>query len=763
MTMKFYVVDPLDPGWPLTPINTDPFLESQSITSAIWIPFPRTIDPHQLDYFLANSCPSFALRSDLIIIGLHPDSVQKVLNNEDILDDIERRVEDASLSIVFHKEGRVILRQVRGPRVEGLESISTIDRICEHDVASILQRPGAELPAHPGLHYIGPNGDHYEAFLRPGFAIQAIEELDRLAFWLAPKLQGRSNILVDHRSMIAVAYHAGHYLSKFFCADTIRVQSLRAYDETRDALSRRLEASFAMPDPETGAVLLSVNSSGRLAHDVLLPAMRDIGFRDPVPMAIARTPSDPEFKVSALTTLSGKFGRYKPSDCPICAKGESTLIPIQDDSYLLNLSAFVQTTAITRAIAKVSREMVERYSGIDAFSVHRTHSDQRHHAYHIDLLPMLRANVFCRRLTETAQPWRNVGIDLIIHPNHNAAMQLALMLAKNLDVKNILCVDERLQSLTCKGKNAVLSARRICLVDDVVISGARVFGYRNTLNRMRREAQAGDVELYCFVGVARTRHERALMGISDMFHHTPSNPRFLSVERIFLPNWNETECPWCAEFGILRKIKDKFRGNQLIRDRLDGRLERLSDPGGITDDLFLSWPSGPDLNPREPTTGWPNDNSDYAEREWELGAKSVFGEVQGADLAVSVAAAVQRLRGKCRNADSTWQESRLDEIFRSPLAKVLEPELYLAGRYYEPVLVATILRAAKRHDIRAPGNDIDLERQIKILVEAKSSRVLYGELALAAKLNQIPRSSFRTIQQAAPEMEELIKAMATLE
>lgn len=763
MTMKFYVVDPLDPGWTLAPTNTDPFLDSESIRSAVWIPFPRTMDPHQLDYFVANSCPSFALRSDIIIIGLHPDSVQEVFNNEDILDDVERRIEDASLSIIYHNKGRVTLEQVRGSRVKGLESKATIDRICEHDVASILRRPGAELPAHPGLHYIGPNGDHYEAFLRPGFATQAIEELDRLAFWLAPKLQGRSNILVDHRSMIAVAYHVGNYLYKFFCADTIRVQSLRAYDETRDALSRRLEASFATPDPETGAVLLSVNSSGRLARDVLLPAMRDIGFENPAPMAIARTPSDPEFEVSALTTLSGKFGRYKPSDCPICIKGGSTLIPIQDDSYLLNLSAFVQTTAITRSTAKVSREVVERYSGMDAFSVHRTHSDQRHHAYHIDLLRMLCGNVFSRRLTETVQPWRNIGIDLIIHPDHNAARQLASMLAKNLEVKNMLCVDERLRGLTCTGKNAVLSACRICLVDDVVISGARVFGYRNTLNRMRRKFQAGDVELYCLVGVARTRHERALMGVSDMFHHTPSNPRFLSVECIFLPNWDETECPWCAEFRILNRLKDKFRENRLFRDRIDDRIEKLSDLGGLTEELFLSWIGRPDLKPIKSITEWPDDNSAYANRQWELGARSVFGEVQGADLAVSIAAAIQRLRGKCRNADLTWRESELDEIFRSPLAKVLEPELYLAGRYYEPVLVAAILRAAKQHDIRAPGNDLDLERQIKILVEAESSMVLYGELALATALDQIPRSSFEAIRQAAPEMEELIKSMAEIE
>ena len=134
--------------------------------------------------------------------------------------------------------------------------------------------------------------------------------------------------------------------------------------------------------------------------------------------------------------------------------------------------------------------------------------------------------------------------------------------------------------------------------------------------------------------------------------------------------------------------------------------------------MASSCPGRTEKGPRqtESMDHWPADDPEYVGRFWELGPRSVFGGVQGADLAVSVAAAIQRLRGERRQTDGTWQESDLDEIFHSPLAKVLDPSLYLAGRYYEPVIVASILRASKRHDIGAPGDDFNLHEQVNILV-----------------------------------------------
>ena len=737
--MRFYVVDLIAPGWPTAPVDTEGFADAPSIASVMWVPFPRSIDPTQLDFFVANS-PPFVLRSDVAIIGLHPGSAKEVLETPQILDDVARRIEGAPLLVVHHEEGTPVITHVRGERVEGLESASTLKRIREQDIAEVVRRPGSELPKHPGIHYEGPNGEHYEAFLRPGFAARSIEELDRLAFWLAPMLLRRNSVVVDHWSMISIAYHIGRYSTDLGYPGAVRVESLRAYDEDRDVLARRLKGAFGTIEPEAGAVLVSVSSSGRLVRDLLLPAMGDVGFHNPVGIALARTPSSPEYEFPSLTILNDDFARQGHAECQACIRGNSTLIPIQHDSYLLNLAAYIQTTAITRAAAQISTEVIERYGGIGAFRVHRTHSDGRHHAYFVDLMPILELKIFRQRLAETVRPWHDTRIDVIVHPDHAAAAQLASMVAEELGATSIIGSNDRLQQLTRGEMDTLLSARRICLVDDVAISGARVFAYRNALNATRRRHGADECELYCLIGVARTRSEKALMGVSDMVHHSLDDPRFLSVECFFLPFWDESECRWCAELRILGNLPREIQDRPLIRDR----LQALRHPAGLVDDLFLPWPA---------------DDPKWADRFWELGPKSVFGEVQGADLAVSVAATIQRLRGRRKQEDGTWLESDLDEVFHSPLAKVLDPQFYLAGRYYEPVLVASILRASKRHDIRAPGDDFNLHQRIKILAAAESSRELHGELILATALNQLPSASYNALPQAHPDMAALVRAI----
>ena len=753
--MRFYVVDPIVPGWPNAPVDTKGFKDAPSVSSVMWVPFPRSIDPTQLDFFVANS-PSFVLRSDVAIIGLHPCSAKKVLETPHILDDVERRIEGAPLLVVHHEEGTPVLRQVRGERVEGLEVASALERIREQDVAAVVRRPGSELPKHPGIHYQGPNGDHYEAFLRPGFAARSIEELDRLAFWLAPMLLGRNSFLVDHWSMISIAYHIGRYSTELGDPGAVRVESLRAYDEDRDVLVRRLKGTFGKIKPTTGAVLVSVNSSGRLVRDVLLPAMVEIGFNNPVGIALARTPSPPEHELPSLTMLNHDFARQKHKECQVCARGNSTLIPIQHDSYLLNLAAYIQKTAITREAAQVSTEVVNRYRGIGAFWVHRTHSDGRHHAYFVDLAPILQLEIFKKRLVEIVRPWQDADIELILHPDNEVASQLASMVADELGVTNVIkCNERQLSRLSCGEMDTLLRARRICLVDDVVISGARVYGYRNALNTIYRRNGIERCELYCLVGLARTRSEKALISVSDVVHHSSANPRFLSVECFFLPNWDETECGWCAELRVLGQLPRDIQDRLLIHNR----LQALRLTAGLVDDLFLPWTGGEEMGQIGSNDAWPADESEYnSSRFWELGPKSVFGDVQSADLAVSVAAAVQRLRGS-RKEGGTWRESNLDEVFHSPVAKVLDPELYLAGRYYEPVLVASILRALKPHDIRAPGDDFYLHERIKLLAAVDSSRELHGELVLAAALNQLTYASHNALLHAHPDMRALVEAI----
>ena len=745
--MRVYVVDLLSSEPLKEPAEVPGLSSAPSINSLTWIPVPRSIDATQLDFFVANTSPS-VLRSDAVVIGLHPDWAARIRATPDVLDDVSQRITGSTLVAEHSSIGDPIVKHVSGERVEGVENSATLDCIRQQDVVNLLRRPGAELPQHPSIHYEGPNRDHYEAFLRPGFGARSVEELDRLAFWLAPMVRGRECFVVDHWSMIPIAYHIGGYLRHFGNRATIKVASLQAYDENPDVLERRMEIAFEPIKRKAGAALVSVNSSGRLVRDRILPMMRKIGFDDPISIALARTPSPPEHRLSALTVLSKEFNRYAPADCPACTRGGSTAIQIQHDSYLLTLAAYTKETAITRKGAERSAQMVERYGGINAFRVHKTHSDGRHHAYFIDLAPMLELCVFQTRLAEAVDPWRGIGIDLILHPGHTVAARLADMVAKELGGIEVLECDEgELAKLPCERTRALLDAHRICVVDDVIISGARVFGYRTAINVIRRDHGRAGCELYCLVGVARPRSEKALLGVSDIVHHTSADPRFRSVECLFLPNWDESECRWCAEQRILELLPPGIRERALVRDR----LQSLRDRTGLVEGLFLPWTGDEQKGRVEPHGSCMSGEKSSARRFWDLGRGSVFGAVQGADLAVSVAAAIQRMRGMRRTADGRWEESELDEVFQSPIAKVLDPLFYLGGRYYEPVIIASILRAARGHDVRSPGDDGELQTRVDVVASAEASTELHGELMLSAALRQLPRTSYQ-ISKAHPDL-----------
>jgi pyrimidine operon attenuation protein/uracil phosphoribosyltransferase len=85
-----------------------------------------------------------------------------------------------------------------------------------------------------------------------------------------------------------------------------------------------------------------------------------------------------------------------------------------------------------------------------------------------------------------------------------------------------------------------MEAGDIVIVDDVVITGRRIEGFRQQLIALRRHAGlSGDVNLGCLIGVARPRDARALQGSADFVHHrTGSHHSFAAVETLFLPNWD---------------------------------------------------------------------------------------------------------------------------------------------------------------------------------------------------------------------------------
>jgi hypothetical protein len=298
-------------------------------------------------------------------------------------------------------------------------------------------------------------------------------------------------------------------------------------------------------------------------------------------------------------------------------------------------------------------------------------------------------------------------------------------------------------------------------VDDVVITGRRIQGYRNQLIELRKRfGVEPEVELGCVVALARARHESALRGTRDVVHDTDSAPTFVAVETLFLPSWDQRDCSWCQELRVLTALADDVKNLPRVRSR----IERLTLMTGLVDGLYFDLHElAPTEPPADAEARWTElyAGTEYEERYWELCKGSVFGDVQGADLATSIAAAVQRLR--MRSVGGVRRESKLDETFRPPISKILDPDLYLLGRFYEPPLIAGLLRAARSFDVRSPGADGDLVDCLREHVSyLRGSARLTLEFLVQSAIGKLPvPPGMATLDRVGSERRLVATALAT--
>ncbi|MEO5663747.1 MAG: phosphoribosyltransferase [Nocardioides sp.] len=717
--------------------------------AVLFVSVPASSRGRGVDNLIANLSAE-ALHCRVAILGVHP--WRREMLDEDAYDDIARRVLGAPIYVLEHDaDGRPHLRHVHGDAIENLDDESLLSHLRQAEVMAVLTAPGAYLPANDRVHYVGPNGQHYGAFLRPGFALTSNHRLDRVAFWLLPWMRGRRNIVVDHWSLLALAHHAAAYAARHFLEDfDVYVESLRGY-ETRESLAPRLRRS--LPRTEGAALfLLSINSTGSLAHDVVIPALEGARQTGAAAVALGEASSDEGRSVDALAVLDETFKREDAEGCGHCSSTKFAL-HIDRDTFLMQMAAYTEFTAVTRADARPSTKVIEAYRDLGAFNLHRDYTEEgqeRHHAFFVDVEPMLATQRFKKRLMAAVATLDDIEPSVIVCPPSDAATALAHMTAELLGVERVIRTSERgLRSVVSDDFAALRDAEQILLVDDVVITGRRIKAFRQELIKLKRDEKvSGAFSLGCLVGVARPRDAHALRGATDHVHHLGVNQTFAAVETLYLPNWDQSRCPWCQELRML----DVPEVADLELDYVASRLDALRATGGLTDPFF----SGPSTHP-ESIAEVPTDpdswetlsrsnkgTAQYGDQYWELNPGSVFGDVQGADLMMSVAAAVQGLRA-AGGADGT-EDSRLDTVFRSPVAKVLHPDLYLFGRFYEPVLLAAILRACNSWDLRTPEFDEQLEVGIRDQLEFLSSgQGLMAEAIVHGAARRLPVQHLREI------------------
>jgi hypothetical protein len=320
---------------------------------------------------------------------------------------------------------------------------------------------------------------------------------------------------------------------------------------------------------------------------------------------------------------------------------------------------------------------------------------------HIDVTAMLSVDAFQRGLDKELAGLPS-GPDVVLTPNHPAALALADLIVEKLGVPRVICDDNRIASLDGADRDFLDQAHHILLVDDVVITGDRLRSYRGSLERAGFVADHTSLAL--LVGLCRTSSLDDRQAIGEM---TSYDGGFRAVEDLLLPDWDDDECPWCDEMRRLGTYGETGSVDQRLIERFE-LLDQTS--AGLTDRLYLPWDGRDDM---------------------PLGEGSFFGDhdLTDAELFVSVAAALQALRN---------DEDGLTEYRATPVARVLNPTYWLRGRYYADSIVAAILRATRPHDLRASQIEPRLAKRMMSRALDPESVALRGEFFFSMVRGGLP-------------------------
>jgi hypothetical protein len=672
------------------------------LETVLFVSVPRRISKQELDSQLKALHSQWLRASQIVVLRLHSPQAAELLNDEDAAAALDRRFEGLPILVAHLGSDRAIeLTPLGEAAPEDFDRDRLIEALRSAELDSWLKRPGVVFPANDDFHYEGPNGCRYESFMRIGTAIQGSEMLDAVAFWLQPYLEGNPIVVLDAWTIISVALNLNRYAMQSGppCEPVADVECLGAYDEDPEKLRLRLAVILGRSPGEQPPVLLvsSVVSMGNL-HKQLEGLISGAGFDELRSVALYGG-ADSAGTVFCRPQEVGRYWR-PDEECPLA----TPTVPIAPSTYLVEVSTKPKFSRIQKVHAEKAWGFFDRYRDGDFLSVHRDeHAGERHHLIHLDVQRLAGHPKFIESLN--SQLDQLPEFDVVLAPQHPAAIDLAWKAKDRLGSELIVADESELSDLPEDDKKKLRDAARILLVDDVVISGTRLLGYRNFLRRCDYVSAENPSEIHLLTGVARVDDNVKLRGIADM---VDKPDRFHPVESLLLPDWYGAECPWCWELRQLEELGDE----PTLPEEVEKRWDALRDKGrGLRDSLFIPWV-------REATDPLPVS-------AWKLGDGSVFHAKSQVELFAAVASAVQSLRAA----------GDLTEQHRYPLAQVLEPYSWLSGRYYDSVIVAAILRSTRRHDLRTAQIDSELR---KLTADRSKIQDLRGELLMAAARGHLP-------------------------
>jgi hypothetical protein len=424
-------------------------------------------------------------------------------------------------------------------------------------------------------HYLLPSeAVHAEAFIRLADALRDPTDLVRVADWILPLLDERGGLAADTGTLLGLLATVRDEARRRFGWD-IPIASLDEYPRAAEAVEVIVD-NFAATGWESLVFLISVSSTGRVARLVRArrPDARVVVLCDAVYPADENGLGDETFMRHPVRRWPVDVDRR----CPQCASHHA--LYIDPETYEVRTEPEWRQLGIPHDRVEAEKPFWAAVDRTDAVRLHAQRplstgapEQTRHLGVSIDVALLLadadfRETCLAKLRDEFSSP------DVVIVPEHAATAAL-LELAQEAfgDVAGFAIP---LGPLAGAALAAVRDATEVLVMDDVLITGATLFGLRKQIYGVAQARQA-HIDVSAFVVVSRPATTDQWLAERQRYMGAAPGGGVRhglhAAQEILLPPPGADHCPWCRERRLLQRLRPYLDGD--AAQAADGRIEWL--------------------------------------------------------------------------------------------------------------------------------------------------------------------------------------------
>lgn len=635
-----------------------------------------------------------ALRdADLIVIRGAESSIKAMLCRDPV---IQSAIESTPIAVLYAgSEGHSLT-----PTIELLAGSTTqkmlpdLDSLRQAELTSIFTRTGAVFSGQT-YHFALPSGHHADRFIRLGDALRDLIELRRIADWLMPFLTETTAVLGDSGSILPLITEVANRAFRQF-GWQIPYDCLSQYPVDRREIQQRIaDVRRTAPDHSQLLFVVSVNSSGQTI------ALVNQATRNSASLVTVCDTHGGEISGTVLSTLSvQRWQSDSRGRCEECKN--SPAMSIDPQTYERIPSFDWNLVRLRHDRVQSEREFWEIADEVDAVGLHVSRpyqlgdvTEQRHFGVFLDTVKLANHSGFRQKCISELSKFPRP--DIILVPDHASAEAPEIVInASHPDVIPIRIAAGPLQPAIIERLRA---ASCIWIVDDAVVSGATLRGFRTCVYNAVREVTVLP-EIYAFALLARTSTDAELKAVRQPYYSSDGS-HFAFGAKVSLPRPGRENCPWCQEQSLLTELL-----NDLSASQRQTALERIRQLDTPLDPPFLVG-AGQHGAAELVTSG------------------SFFGDLHQKSAFASCVGAVQALLDTFRTAHT----SEVIDVIDLPM---------IVSAYFEAVFSSAIMRTCTRAQLWCPKSEPALTEALHNVDRSRLLPATIAEIGVAAALGKLP-------------------------